>query len=170
MEKSFSSLMFFSGFSVKAWKIKPRVMGHSCVPPLRPSIAHQLSRLRDGDHSSLPFFPLKGKSVHLIENRCLAAIFPHSLFSGRLRSDEEILSHNCILPLSHAVKSLCRQFPVLNSESGAKEVGVRLRGGDADEEISSFEPKMLSVLSRAVSARSCFCSALFPTFLGDPCR
>lgn len=43
MEKSFSAFMFFSGFSVKPWKIKSRVMGHSCVPPLRSSIGHQLS-------------------------------------------------------------------------------------------------------------------------------
>lgn len=84
MEKSFSAFMFFSGFSVKPWKIKSRVMGHSCVPPLRSSIGHQLSWLRNGDHSSIPLFTLKGKSVHLIEKHCLATIFSHSLSVGGL--------------------------------------------------------------------------------------
>lgn len=79
MEKSFSALMLFSVFSVKPWKIKPRVMGRSCILPLRPSIGHQLSWLRNGNRSYVPLFTLKCKSVPLIEKHCIATIFSHSL-------------------------------------------------------------------------------------------
>lgn len=79
MERSFSALMLFSVFSVKPWKIKPRVMGRSCILPLRPSIGHQLSWLRNGSRSYVPLFTLKCKSVPLIEKHCIATIFSRSL-------------------------------------------------------------------------------------------
>lgn len=132
----FSAFLPFSGFSGKAWKIKPRVMGHSCVPALRCSIGDQLSWLRNGEHGSHPLFPVKGKSIPSMEQRCLGTGFSHSLSVGGFRFDEEILSSNyCSAPLSQALKSLRRQLEGL--ELKWKRCG-RSWAGWGDEVISGF--------------------------------
>lgn len=168
--------MFFSGFSVKPWKIKSRVMGHSCVLPLRPSIGHQLSWLRNGDHSSIPLFTLKGKSVHLIEKQCLATIFSHSLSVGGL----DLIKKYC--PIITFCPSLsCYEKPLktiqgfwtLDKKRYGRRVFAAWLGGYADEVISSFQLEILKEYPR--KGRQCwlvflYCYGFVPRFAGrDQC-
>lgn len=80
--QSFSA--FLTLFRGKAWKIKPRVMGHSCGRALRCSIGDQLGWLRHGELSSPSLIPCK-KQIHPLQGAALPRdrVFPLA-FSGRL--------------------------------------------------------------------------------------